>query len=63
MTDTVIDSLLVQVRADTQGFATDVQTLRNELEGRWRMESSPPRGACRALCAASSRPASSTSRT
>lgn len=33
MTDTVIDSLLVQVRADTQGFATDVQTLRNTLEG------------------------------
>lgn len=33
MTETVIDSLLVQVRADTQGFATDVQALRNELEG------------------------------
>lgn len=33
MTDTVIDSLLVQVRADTQGFASDVQSLRNELEG------------------------------
>lgn len=33
MTETVVDSLLVQVRADTRSFAADVQKLRGELEG------------------------------